>query len=88
MALVTYLTRCVGLWAVPYLKRNQWIEPWLKQLPGTLLVSFLSPMLFELSMIEWPAVIVTAICAYLTKNIFASLIAGVGVALISNGLMI
>lgn len=78
MALVTYLTRISGPFLVGLVQGNQRLELCLAQLPGSILVALLAPLVFAAGTAEIVAAAATLIVSVTTKNMPLALIAGIG----------
>lgn len=84
MALVTFFTRCGALILFNFTKIPHWLERWLKYVPIAILTALIIPALLvpqgnlEISIHNHYLIagVVTAIIAYKTQNILASLSTG------------
>jgi uncharacterized membrane protein len=76
-ALVTYLLRVGGLMLAGRLPNAGKMKLFMDALPGTVLISLIAPGVFSAGLWGWIATLVTALCAYKTKNPFLAMLVGV-----------
>lgn len=79
MAAVTYAIRAGGLLLADRLPQTGFVAAWLRHLPGAVLASLVAPAVINGSAAEWTGAVATAIAYLVTRNIFAAMVAGVGV---------
>ena len=81
MAIVTYFSRIAGFWLMNRVKITPRLERWLKALPGTILISIVTPTVFSSGKAEAFAGLATFLVAWFSKNLILAM--GVGVATVS-----
>lgn len=85
-ALFTYFLRLGGLLLADRLPKTGHVKKFLEALPGSILVSFVTPALIYEGYVGWIAGIVIALCTYKTRNVLLSMIIGVGIVLIGRNM--
>jgi uncharacterized membrane protein len=76
-ALVTYLLRVGGLMLAGRLPNAGKMKLIMDALPGTVLISLIAPGVFSAGLWGGIGTLVTALCAYKTRNPFLSMLVGV-----------
>lgn len=79
MALVTYMTRAGGLWLMSRIKLSQRTESWLRQLPGTVIISIIAPTVLTSGPAEVLAALATGLVALRTGSLLLAMLVGVSV---------
>lgn len=79
MALVTYLTRISGLLLMSHVTLSPRLKACLGYIPGTVIVSLVAPTIFGTGFAEIGASLATVLVAIRTRNIFFSMVVGIGV---------
>jgi uncharacterized membrane protein len=87
MALVTYLTKAGGLWALGHVDLPDGAEVALDALPGAVVVSILAPAVAAASPPTWLAAGVVVLAARRTGNVLVALALGVGTVLLVRGVL-
>jgi uncharacterized membrane protein len=87
MALVTYLTKAGGLWALGRVDLPDGAEVALDALPGAVVVSILAPAAVAASPPTWLAASVVVLAARRTGNVLVALVLGVGTVLLARGVL-
>ena len=82
MGAVTYLVRASGYWLAGRIKLNQYLESWLKYLPGCIIISIVAPLTLQSDGKEWVGALVTIAIMLKFKNILLSMVAGIVVVVI------
>ncbi len=77
MALVTYATRAGGFWMMSLVTPSPRIEAWLRQIPGSGMVSLVAPTVLASSLAETLAALATVLVAARTKNVLLAMVVGV-----------
>ncbi|MHA6688938.1 AzlD family protein [Devosia sp. A449] len=77
MALVTFMVKAGGLLLANRLQRDGFAASWLKHIPGAVLASLVAPALVTGSAAEVIAAAITAGTYVITRNLLASMAAGV-----------
>ena len=77
MAVVTCATRVGGLWLMDRFTPSQFVSACLSHLPGTLLISIVSPLLLGGKPADWAASGVTILIMTRTGNLLFALASGV-----------
>ncbi len=81
MALVTYVTRAGGLWAMGRLPTSPRVDAWLHHLPGAILAAIVAPA----ALAGGPASLLATLAAMLvvarTGNVLVAMVVGVGLVL-------
>lgn len=77
VAIGTYSLRYFGLVFSSYFMKNRRIKLFLDSLPGTLLISLITPAIIKEGIVGVVATLCIAICVYKTKNILFSMFVGV-----------
>lgn len=75
-AMVTYMLRLGGLLLAERMPRNPAFKSFMEALPGTILVALVVPGIVAAGWIGWSAALLTAFCAYKTKNVLLSMLVG------------
>ena len=78
MGLVTYATRAGGYWAMRWVPPRPWVERWLREVPGALIVAVVAPALAAGGWREAAAFAAAACVMKATRRELLALIAGVG----------
>ncbi len=76
-ALLTYGLRFGGLLLGSKLQKSPKIRYFMEALPGTILLSLVAPEIFKSGIWGGVAALSTALCTYITKNVFIAMIIGV-----------
>jgi uncharacterized membrane protein len=87
MAAATLATRLGGFWAMGRIKWSRFVERWLKNLPGALVLAIVAPAVFSentYSMLAAAGVIITMIW---TRNFLLAMIAGLGIIAAARNLL-
>lgn len=79
MAAVTYAIRAGGLFLAGRLPQQGFVRNWLDHVPGAVLAALVAPSVISGGVAEWTASAATALAFYLTRNLFAAMVAGIGV---------
>jgi uncharacterized membrane protein len=82
-ALVTYSLRLGGLLLAEHLPKNGGFKRFMEALPGTILLSLVAPGIFSAGALGGVAALVTALCAFKTKNLLLAML--VGMSLVAAG---
>ena len=82
MALVTYATRMGGLWLLSRFTLSKRVMVGLEYMPGAVIVAIIIPDLLKAGLPGILASLVTLLIALQTKNMFLSLLGGVGAILL------
>ena len=85
MAAVTYLVRCSGLWVgrrVTFSDRTQRI---VSQLPATLLISIIAPMITSAGMPHVVGTAVTVLFALKSRNVLLAMAVGIATVVLVRG---
>lgn len=77
MAVVTYLTKASGLWAIGRMDLSERMEAGIHVLPGAVVVAFVAPTLANGGVAEWVAAGATVVAARKTGNLLVALVVGV-----------
>lgn len=80
MALVTYATRAGGLWLMGRVTPSRRVEAWLRNIPGAVLVSIVTPLALTNGPADALAAAVTALVTARTRNLLLAIIVGVAAA--------
>lgn len=86
-ALVTYMLRFGGLMLASRLPNSGRFKRFMDALPGTILLSLITPGMVSAGFIGCAAAFFTAFCAYKTKNAFISMVLGVAIVAIYRQLL-
>jgi uncharacterized membrane protein len=78
MALVTYAMRVGGLWALGRVASSAWVEAWLRQLPGAVLVATVVPAAVASGPAGVLALLATVLVAMRTGKLPLALLVAVG----------
>ena len=81
-ALVTYLLRFGGLMLASKLPDSGKFKRFMDALPGTILMALIAPGIVSAGVWGGVGALVTALCAYKTKNSFFAMILGVAIVAI------
>lgn len=79
MAAVTYAIRAGGLLLANRLPTTGFVAAWMRHIPGAVLASLVAPAILSGSIAEAIAAAGTAIAFIITRNLFAAMVAGVGI---------
>lgn len=82
-ALVTYGLRLGGLMLAERLPKNGGFRRFMETLPGTLLLSLVAPGIASAGVLGGVAALATALCAWKTRNVLASML--LGMAIVAGG---
>jgi uncharacterized membrane protein len=82
-ALVTYGLRLGGLMLAERLPKNGGFRGFMETLPGTLLLSLVAPGIASAGVLGGVAALATALCAWKTRNVLASML--LGMAIVAGG---
>ena len=82
-ALVTYGLRLGGLMLAERLPKNGGFRRFMETLPGTLLLSLVAPGIASTGVLGGVAALATALCAWKTRNVLASML--LGMAIVAGG---
>ncbi|HUH78233.1 MAG TPA: AzlD domain-containing protein [Devosia sp.] len=77
MAVVSFMIKAGGLLLANRLPQQGFVANWLKHIPGAVLASLVAPALMTGNPAELIAATATAIVFFLTRNLFASMAAGI-----------
>lgn len=80
MALVTYATRFGGLWLMGRITPSPRVEAWLRNIPGAVLVSIVTPAALTNGPADALAAVATTLVAARTRNLLLAIITGVAAA--------
>lgn len=80
MALVTYATRAGGLWLMGRVTPSRRVEAWLRNIPGAVLVSIVTPLALTNGPADALAAVATALVTARTRNLLLAIIFGVAAA--------
>jgi uncharacterized membrane protein len=86
-ALATYGLRLGGLLLAEYLPRNGAFRRFMEALPGTILLSLIAPGIFTAGPLGGVAALATALCAWKTRNVLASMVLGMGIVAAGRWMM-
>ena len=78
-ALVTYALRLGGLLLAEKLPKTVGFKAFMETLPGTILLSLVAPAIAETGPLGGFAALSTALCAWKTRNLFLSMLVGMGI---------
>jgi len=78
-ALVTYALRLGGLLLSEKLPGTVVFRAFMETLPGTILLSLVAPAIAEAGPLGGFAALATALCAWKTRNLFVSMLTGMGI---------
>ena len=87
MAAATYLTRAAGLFLISRVSPTPRVEAFLRHVPASILVAIVVPNLVQGGLTERAAAGITALVAILTRNLIASLFAGVLAVVVLRGMI-
>jgi uncharacterized membrane protein len=87
MALVTYATRVGGLWLMGRVASSPRVEAWLLNIPGTVLVSIVTPLAVSNGPADALAAGITGLVAARTHNLLLAIALGVGAAWVLRQLL-
>jgi uncharacterized membrane protein len=85
MAVVTYLTKAGGLWALGHVDLPDDAESALDALPGAVVVSILAPAVATAGPPTWLAAGVVVVVVRRTGNVLVALLLGVGAVVLVRG---
>ena len=80
MALVTYATRAGGLWLMGRITPSYRVEAWLRNIPGAVLLSIVTPLALTNGPADALAAAATALVVARTHNLLLAIVIGVGAA--------
>lgn len=78
MAAVTALLRLSGLWLMGQVKMSPFVERWLKNLPGSLVLAIVAPTVLTGGLSEILATLAVILVMVRTKNLLLAMGAGAG----------
>lgn len=87
MAVVTYAIRAGGLLLANRLPTTGFAAAWMRHIPGAVLASLVAPAILSGSIAEAIAAAGTALAYFLTRNLFAAMVAGVAVVFIARSVI-
>ena len=87
MALVTYATRAGGLWLMGRVTPSPRVEAWLRNIPGAVLVSIVTPLALTNGPADALAAAATGVVAARTHNLLLAIVVGVASAWILRQLL-
>jgi uncharacterized membrane protein len=87
MAVVTYLTKAGGLWALGHVDLPDDAETALDALPGAVVVSILAPAVATAGPPTWLAAGVVVVAVRRTGNVLVALVLGVGAVVLVRGVL-
>ncbi len=85
-AMVTYGLRVGGLLLAERLPSSGRFRTFMDALPGTILLSLVAPGIVSAGTWGCAAALCTALCTYLTRNVFLSMVVGMGVVAVQRNL--
>jgi len=77
MALITFAIRAGGFLIAERLPSTGFVAIWLRHIPGAVLASLVAPAVINGGVAEWLASAAAALAYLATRNIFATIVAGV-----------
>lgn len=83
-AMVTYSLRFGGLMLSDKLPKNGGFKRFMDALPGTILLSLVAPGIVSAGFWGFVGALSTALCTWKTKNVFVSMIVGMGIVATSR----
>jgi uncharacterized membrane protein len=87
MALVTYATRAGGLWLMGRVTPSPRVEAWLRNIPGAVLVSIVTPLALTNGPADALAAATTGVVAARTHNLLLAIAIGVAAAWVLRQLL-
>lgn len=87
MAAVTYAIRAGGLLLANRLPATGFAAAWMRHIPGAVLASLIAPAILSGSVAEAIAAAGTALAYFLTRNLFAAMVAGVAIVFAARTLL-
>ncbi len=88
MAAVTALLRLSGLWLMGQVKMSPFIERWLKNLPGSLVLAIVAPTVLTGGLPEILATLAVILVMVMTKNLLLAMGAGAGAIFLARNFFI
>lgn len=85
-ALLTYGLRIGGLLLADRLPQSPRFKAFMEALPGAILAALVAPGVFSAGIGGVIATMVTAFCAYKTKNVFLAMLLGMGIVALQRQL--
>ena len=87
MAVATAAARLGGLWLMGRIKMSPFIERWLENLPGSLVLAIVAPTIFAGNPAESFAAIAVILIMIFTKNLLLAMVVGSGVVFLVRSLL-
>ena len=87
MAGATAATRLGGLWLMGKIKMSPFVERWLENLPGSLVLAIVAPTIFSGNLAELLAAIAVILTMIFTKNLLLAMIVGSGVVFLARNFL-
>ncbi len=88
MAAVTALLRLSGLWLMGQVKMSPFVERWLKNLPGSLVLAIVAPTVLTGGLPEILATLAVILVMVRTKNLLLGMGAGAGAIFLARNFFI
>ncbi len=88
MAAVTALLRLSGLWLMGQVKMSPFVERWLKNLPGSLVLAIVAPTVLTGGLSEILATLAVILVMVRTKNLLLAMGAGAGAIFLARNFFI
>lgn len=88
MALTTALLRVGGLWLMGRVRVSPFVERWLKNLPGSLVLAIIAPTILSGGLPEILATVAVILVMTETKNLLLAMTAGAGVVFLARNFFV
>lgn len=87
MALVTYAIRAGGFLIADRLPETGFVAAWLRHIPGAVLIALIAPATANGGPPEWLAAAAAVLAYVLSRNVFATILAGVLAVFVARHLL-